>query len=65
MIALSSAVKKSNPRAYVLNPGNFLWRKLKFIITQKAAENLKDVKKQLSFCKSVLILKKIGELRMK
>ena len=65
-LGLAYLVKKYNPDAYVLRPGQFYWRKLKYIVIELVKLKLpKDVVKRLgkniSFVKALILYKKLRE----
>lgn len=61
-IALSKEVKKFNPKAFVIQPGVFLWRKMKSICLAKMMERKSVMKEKnnatMSFVKAILYLSK-------
>lgn len=64
VIGLSHLIKKYNPNAYVLRPGQFYWRKLKYVMLELVKmkippKNLKTMKKNISFVKVVNMYKKL------
>lgn len=66
VIGLSHLIKKYNPNAYVLRPGQYYWRKLKLVmfelVKMKVPEKgLKLMKKDLSFVKVVNMYQKLLE----
>lgn len=64
-IGLAYAIKKHNPYACVLPVGRFLWRKMRLLMTYLIFDRMGEEqkkrlgKKSLSFCKVILIYRKI------
>lgn len=66
VIGLSHVIKKYNPDAYVLRPGQYYWRKLKYVMVELVKMKLppgtlKKLNRQLSFIKAINIY---GKLRI-
>lgn len=64
-IGLAYAVKKHNPTACVLPVGRFFWRKLRLLMTYLVIDGMNEeqkkkfTKRSLSFCKTVLLYRRI------
>ena len=64
VIGLSHLIKKYNPDAYVLRPGQYFWRKLKFVMFELVKmkiplKSLKQMKTNLSFIKVINMYQKL------
>jgi hypothetical protein len=64
VIGLSHLIKKYNPNAYVMRPGQYYWRKLKCVMFELVKmkvppKSLKSMKKNLSFVKVVNMYQKL------
>ena len=64
IIGLSHLIKKYNPDAYVLRPGQYYWRKLKYVMMELVKmkmppKSLKHLEKNLSFVRVINLYKKL------
>lgn len=64
VIGLSHLIKKYNPDAYVLRPGQYFWRKLKYVMIELVKmklppEALKKINGDISFIKAINIYSKL------
>lgn len=64
VIGLSHLVKKYNPQAYVLRPGQYYWRKMKYVVLELVKmklppESLKKIDGNLSYVGALKIYSKL------